>query len=116
MYEFQWCRAALVDSALKTGAIYEGDGFKYIKEALPNGTLHLMGLLSDGGVHSRIDQTLVCHFCHQLNSNTWIVVECIAQKQNFGLLRSMAFHVVFETFTVESLSLTTFIDSERPDT
>lgn len=51
--------AALVDSALKTGAIYKGDGFKYIKEALPNGTLHLMGLLSDGGVHSRIDQTLL---------------------------------------------------------
>jgi hypothetical protein len=53
------CRASLVDSALETGAIYEGSGFKYLKEALPNGTLHLIGLLSDGGVHSRFDQLQV---------------------------------------------------------
>lgn len=53
------CRASLVDSALETGAIYEGAGFKYVKEALPNGTLHLIGLLSDGGVHSRFDQLQV---------------------------------------------------------
>ncbi|KAJ6369350.1 hypothetical protein OIU78_001670 [Salix suchowensis] len=31
-------------------------GFKYIKECFDNGTLHLIGLLSDGGVHSRLDQ------------------------------------------------------------
>lgn len=106
MYEFQWCRAALVDSALKTGAIYKGDGFKYIKEALPNGTLHLMGLLSDGGVHSRIDQTLVCHFFQQLNfDQLLIVVEYFGQK-NFGLFRSITFHVVFESFPVASLSFT----------
>ncbi|XP_062224566.1 2,3-bisphosphoglycerate-independent phosphoglycerate mutase [Phragmites australis] len=48
--------AKLVDSALASGKIYEGEGFKYIKESLDNGTLHLIGLLSDGGVHSRLDQ------------------------------------------------------------
>ncbi|CAK9219035.1 unnamed protein product [Sphagnum troendelagicum] len=48
--------AALVDMALETGSIYEGEGFKYLKEAQPNGTLHLLGLLSDGGVHSRYNQ------------------------------------------------------------
>lgn len=53
-------RAALVDTALETGSIFEGAGFKYLKEALPNGTLHLIGLLSDGGVHSRFDQLQVC--------------------------------------------------------
>lgn len=107
MYEFQWCRAALVDSALKTGAIYKGDGFKYIKEALPNGTLHLMGLLSDGGVHSRIDQTLVCHFFQQLKSDELlIVVEYFAQKKDFGLFRFITFHVVFERFPVASLIYT----------
>ncbi|KAL0444759.1 UNVERIFIED_CONTAM: 2,3-bisphosphoglycerate-independent phosphoglycerate mutase [Sesamum latifolium] len=48
--------AKLVDIALETGKIYEGEGFKYIKECFENGTLHLIGLLSDGGVHSRLDQ------------------------------------------------------------
>lgn len=54
--------AKLVDSALETGKIYDGEGFKYIKESFENGTLHLIGLLSDGGVHSRIDQLQVSLF------------------------------------------------------
>ncbi|TVU36601.1 hypothetical protein EJB05_18540 [Eragrostis curvula] len=48
--------AKLVDSALASGKIFDGEGFKYIKESFDNGTLHLIGLLSDGGVHSRLDQ------------------------------------------------------------
>ncbi|THU52284.1 hypothetical protein C4D60_Mb10t02360 [Musa balbisiana] len=48
--------AKLVDLALASGKIYEGEGFKYIKESFDQGTLHLIGLLSDGGVHSRLDQ------------------------------------------------------------
>eukprot|EP00262_Sarcandra_glabra_P002306 TRINITY_DN12580_c0_g1_i1.p1 TRINITY_DN12580_c0_g1~~TRINITY_DN12580_c0_g1_i1.p1 ORF type:complete len:559 (-),score=125.95 TRINITY_DN12580_c0_g1_i1:356-2032(-) len=51
--------AKLVDFALDSGKIYEGEGFKYIKECFDNGTLHLIGLLSDGGVHSRLDQLLL---------------------------------------------------------
>ncbi|KAK9291110.1 hypothetical protein L1049_009297 [Liquidambar formosana] len=48
--------AKLVDFALASGKIFQGEGFKYIEECLENGTLHLIGLLSDGGVHSRLDQ------------------------------------------------------------
>ncbi|AQK84121.1 23-bisphosphoglycerate-independent phosphoglycerate mutase 1 [Zea mays] len=48
--------AKLVDQALASGKIYDGDGFNYIKESFENGTLHLIRLLSDGGVHSRLDQ------------------------------------------------------------
>lgn len=51
--------AKLVDLALASGKIFEGEGFKYIKECFENGTLHLIGLLSDGGVHSRLDQLQV---------------------------------------------------------
>jgi hypothetical protein len=53
------CSAKLVDSALASGKIYDGEGFNYIKESFENGTLHLIGLLSDGGVHSRLDQVQV---------------------------------------------------------
>ncbi|CAL9062527.1 2,3-bisphosphoglycerate-independent phosphoglycerate mutase [Musa acuminata AAA Group] len=48
--------AKLVDLALASGKLFEGEGFKYIKECFDKGTLHLIGLLSDGGVHSRLDQ------------------------------------------------------------
>ncbi|KAJ4850477.1 2,3-bisphosphoglycerate-independent phosphoglycerate mutase [Turnera subulata] len=48
--------AKLVDLALASGKIYDGEGFKYIKESFATNTLHLIGLLSDGGVHSRLDQ------------------------------------------------------------
>ncbi|XVE80994.1 hypothetical protein DITRI_Ditri15bG0026800 [Diplodiscus trichospermus] len=48
--------AKLVDYALESGKIYDGEGFKYISECFEKGTLHLIGLLSDGGVHSRLDQ------------------------------------------------------------
>ncbi|XP_023737781.1 2,3-bisphosphoglycerate-independent phosphoglycerate mutase [Lactuca sativa] len=48
--------AKLVDLALASGKIYDDEGFKYIKESFANNTLHLIGLMSDGGVHSRLDQ------------------------------------------------------------
>ncbi|CAI8616740.1 unnamed protein product [Vicia faba] len=52
--------AKLVDLALESGKIFEGEGFNYIKESFVTGTLHLIGLLSDGGVHSRLDQVQNC--------------------------------------------------------
>lgn len=58
-------RAKLVDIALETGKIYDGEGFNYIKESFENGTLHLIGLLSDGGVHSRLDQLQVYIFSYE---------------------------------------------------
>lgn len=48
--------AGLVDTALQTGSLFEGEGWKFVQGAFPEGTLHLIGLLSDGGVHSRYDQ------------------------------------------------------------
>lgn len=56
---FSKCSAKLVDNALASGKIYDGEGFNYIKESFETGTLHLIGLLSDGGVHSRLDQLQV---------------------------------------------------------
>ena len=48
--------ARLVDIALEDGSAFQLDGWKYISEAFPGHTLHFIGLLSDGGVHSRYDQ------------------------------------------------------------
>ena len=45
-----------MDNALESGELFEQDGWKHIAPAATEGTLHLIGLLSDGGVHSRYDQ------------------------------------------------------------
>jgi 2,3-bisphosphoglycerate-independent phosphoglycerate mutase len=50
--------ARLVDIALENGTMFSGDGFKYITPAFAEHTVHLIGLLSDGGVHSRYDQLI----------------------------------------------------------
>ncbi|KPI89365.1 2 3-bisphosphoglycerate-independent phosphoglycerate mutase (PGAM) [Leptomonas seymouri] len=50
--------ASLVDDALKSGEIFESEGYRYLQGAFSNegSTLHFIGLLSDGGVHSRDNQ------------------------------------------------------------
>jgi 2,3-bisphosphoglycerate-independent phosphoglycerate mutase len=52
--------AKLVNKAVATGALFEGDVWKAIVERSKSrrSALHLIGLLSDGNVHSHIDQLL----------------------------------------------------------
>ena len=45
---------------LQAGQLFELDGWKWVEGAARAGTLHLIGLLSDGGVHSRTDQLYGC--------------------------------------------------------
>jgi 2,3-bisphosphoglycerate-independent phosphoglycerate mutase len=48
--------AKLVDGAIATGRLFEGQAWRdAVQRALGGGTLHLLGLLSDGNVHSHID-------------------------------------------------------------
>lgn len=49
--------AKLVNKAIETGVLFEGKAWKAaIERCAAGGTLHLIGLLSDGNVHSHIDQ------------------------------------------------------------
>jgi len=52
--------AKLVEQAIATGALFEGDAWKgLIERCVKNGTtLHFIGLLSDGNVHSHIDHLI----------------------------------------------------------
>lgn len=49
--------AKLVANSISTGAMFEGDTWKKLKDNVKQqgGTLHFIGLLSDGNVHSHID-------------------------------------------------------------
>ncbi|KAK3271900.1 hypothetical protein CYMTET_19775 [Cymbomonas tetramitiformis] len=48
--------ARLVDGALADKSIFTEEGWNYIKPAFASNTVHLIALLSSGGVHSRFDQ------------------------------------------------------------
>lgn len=51
--------AKRVNEAIRTGALFEGSAWKQsIEQTTNGGTLHLMGLLSDGNVHSHIDHVI----------------------------------------------------------
>lgn len=47
--------AKLVNQAIASGAIFETDTWKSVVEHATTGTLHLLGLHSDGNVHSNLD-------------------------------------------------------------
>ncbi len=52
--------ARLVNSALETGKIFQSNLWhKIVRRAKNGGTVHFIGLLSDGNVHSHIDQLYV---------------------------------------------------------
>lgn len=50
--------AKLVEGAIATGALFAGAAWTEVRAASRGGTLHLIGLLSDGNVHSHIDHTI----------------------------------------------------------
>jgi hypothetical protein len=48
--------ARLVDKALSDGSLFKQAGWQYISSAFKEHTVHFIGLLSSGGVHSRANQ------------------------------------------------------------
>jgi 2,3-bisphosphoglycerate-independent phosphoglycerate mutase len=49
--------ARLVNEALEAGAVFRGEAWQALKkQALAGGAIHFIGLVSDGNVHSHIDQ------------------------------------------------------------
>lgn len=51
--------ASLVNRAIESGALFEGEAWRnLIKQAVSGGTIHFIGLLSDGNVHSHIRHLL----------------------------------------------------------
>jgi len=61
--------ARLVNKALKTGSIFESGVWHHIRQrAQDGGTIHFVGLLSDGNVHSHLDHLFILiDQCAKLN-------------------------------------------------
>lgn len=50
--------SVLVDKAIKSKEIFTHDCWQGLEPDAKKNTLHLIGLLSDGGVHARLDQLI----------------------------------------------------------
>eukprot|EP01061_Rhynchopus_euleeides_P005025 TRINITY_DN14281_c0_g1_i6.p2 TRINITY_DN14281_c0_g1~~TRINITY_DN14281_c0_g1_i6.p2 ORF type:complete len:572 (+),score=268.74 TRINITY_DN14281_c0_g1_i6:55-1716(+) len=48
--------AKLVDNAVSDGSLFTSPGWKYLEKGFEGHTLHMIGLLTKGGVHARFDQ------------------------------------------------------------
>ena len=70
--------ARLVNKALQTGEIFQTDLWRHIvKRAKNGGTVHFIGLLSDGNVHSHIDQLYqLIDRCAELGLKRCVCMPC----------------------------------------
>lgn len=71
--------ARLVDKALADGSLFTQNGWQYISSAFASNTVHFIGLLSSGGVHSR---------ANQLYQRAWR--RCARACRSFALLAWLA--------------------------
>jgi 2,3-bisphosphoglycerate-independent phosphoglycerate mutase len=86
--------ASLVDDAIASGAMFAGDGWRALEQRWrAGGTFHVIGLWSDGGVHSRLDQI-------------YAVIEGAAQR---GCKR-IRLHVLFDGRDVPDRSAHVYVD------
>ena len=85
--------AKLVNESIKTGAIFDSHAWDWLKEDANDDTLHLIGLLSDGNVHSHITQ----------------VKALITQAKKDGF-KKLALHALQDGRDVEQQSALKYID------
>lgn len=70
-----WQELTRVNKAIDDGSFFENEVLlKAVEKAKKRGKIHLMGLFSDGGVHSHINHLYaLLRLCHQHNlENTWV--------------------------------------------
>ncbi|MCL2186291.1 MAG: 2,3-bisphosphoglycerate-independent phosphoglycerate mutase [Treponema sp.] len=87
--------AALVSDSIKTGKIFEGTAWKEITDNVKaKGTLHFLGLFSDGNVHSHLDH----------------LKAMIAHAKKDGL-KKVRVHVLFDGRDVGETSALDYVDA-----
>ncbi|QIK70480.1 2,3-bisphosphoglycerate-independent phosphoglycerate mutase [Erysipelothrix sp. HDW6C] len=86
--------AKLVNGSIADGSLFESKAWKLLTTDLKNNTLHLLGLLSDGNVHSHVDH----------------VIAMIKRAKADGV-KHLALHALQDGRDVEQQSALTYIDA-----
>ena len=86
--------ALLVQNAVSSGAIFKGETWRELTASLDDSTLHFIGLLSDGNVHSHID----------------ILLAMLTQAQSQGI-QNVRVHTLLDGRDVPPTSALVYLES-----
>ncbi len=94
--------AKLVSEAIRSGSIFEGKSWKTIEETCRTGaTLHLIGLVSDGNVHSHIDHLYaILKHCAASSINT-VRIHGLLDGRDVGPKSALDYFTPLETFCAQ---------------
>lgn len=92
--------AKLVASSIASGAMYEGKTWKKLIESAKekNGTLHFIGLLSDGNVHSHIDNLKAMIVEAKKEGVRRVRVHALLDGRDVGEMSALDYFDPFEEF------------------
>lgn len=92
--------AKLVASSITSGAMYEGKTWKKLIESAKekNGTLHFIGLLSDGNVHSHIDNLKAMIVEAKKEGVRRVRVHALLDGRDVGEMSALDYFDPFEEF------------------
>ncbi len=101
--------AKLVSSSIETGAIFEGDTWKKLQSNVKStkGTLHFIGLLSDGNVHSHINHLKAMITRAKSDGVSCVRVHAMLDGRDVGETSALEYFEPFEAFLAD-LSDATF--------
>ncbi len=85
--------AKLVNESIQDGSLFESKTWNYLTEGLNDNTLHLIGLLSDGNVHSHVNH-----------------VEALIRNAKASGVKKLALHALQDGRDVEQQSALVYID------
>lgn len=97
--------AKLVGISIETGAMFTGDTWKKLVSNVTDtsGTMHLIGLLSDGNVHSHIDNLRKMIAQAKVDGVSRVRVHALLDGRDVGELSALEFFDPFEAY-LESLN------------
>jgi len=93
--------AALVANAIADGSIWAGDAWKEIVAGARKGTLHFIGLFSDGNVHSHIDHLKAMVVQARAEGLERVRIHALLDGRDVPETSALEYVVPFEAFLAE---------------
>ena len=90
--------AKLVSQAIESGRMFENAAWKQIIAGAQNGTLHFLGLFSDGNVHSHIDHLKAMITRAKQDGIKRVRVHILLDGRDVGETSALEYVLPFETF------------------
>lgn len=93
--------AALVANAIASGDIWRGEAWQQIVAGARNGTLHFIGLFSDGNVHSHIDHLKAMVVQARAEGLKQVRIHALLDGRDVPETSALEYVVPFEAFLAE---------------